>query len=92
MRTCLGPRGHYGQGMTEYIIIVALIAVAAIGVFMFFGKTVREQGAGIANEIAGNQANNAAAKDATTKASAEAGVDKGLGNYNNAPPQGGAGN
>ncbi len=25
-----------GQGMTEYIIIVALIAIAAIGVFKFF--------------------------------------------------------
>jgi Flp pilus assembly pilin Flp len=32
-----------GQGMTEYIIIVALIAVAAIGIMVIFGDTVREQ-------------------------------------------------
>ncbi|GAB3427978.1 hypothetical protein NX773_00645 [Massilia solisilvae] len=42
-----------GQGMTEYIIIVALIAVAAIAVYMLFGATVRGQTAGIAMEIAG---------------------------------------
>ncbi len=27
-----------GQGMTEYIIIVALIAIAAVGVYSFFGN------------------------------------------------------
>jgi len=42
-----------GQGMTEYIIIVALIAVAAIAVYMLFGATVRNQTAGIAMEVAG---------------------------------------
>jgi type IV pilus assembly protein PilA len=42
-----------GQGMTEYIIIVALIAVAAIAVYQLFGATVRGQTAGIAMEIAG---------------------------------------
>jgi Flp pilus assembly pilin Flp len=42
-----------GQGMTEYIIIVALIAVAAIAVYQLFGATVRNQTAGIAMEVAG---------------------------------------
>lgn len=32
-----------GQGMTEYIIVVALIAVAAIGVYSAFGDVVRGQ-------------------------------------------------
>lgn len=32
-----------GQGMTEYIIIVALIAVAAIAVYRAFGDVVRGQ-------------------------------------------------
>ena len=41
-----------GQGMTEYIIIVALIAVAAIGVYSFFGSTIRNQTAGMAAEMA----------------------------------------
>jgi len=30
-----------GQGMTEYIIIVALIAIAAIGVVTIFGDNIR---------------------------------------------------
>ena len=32
-----------GQGMTEYILIVALIAVAAIAVVKIFGKTIQNQ-------------------------------------------------
>ncbi len=36
-------RREEGQGMTEYIIIVALIAIAAIGIMAVFGDTVREQ-------------------------------------------------
>ena len=31
-----------GQGMTEYIIIVALIAIAAIGVITIFGEQIRD--------------------------------------------------
>ncbi|HVM32203.1 MAG TPA: hypothetical protein VMU88_03650 [bacterium] len=31
--------GQQGQGMTEYILIVALIAVFAIGAIKFFGKS-----------------------------------------------------
>jgi type IV pilus assembly protein PilA len=42
-----------GQGMTEYIIIVALIAIAAIAVYQYFGQTVRNQTAAIAQELAG---------------------------------------
>ena len=32
-----------GQGMTEYIIIVALVSVAAIGVYSAFGEAIRGQ-------------------------------------------------
>lgn len=42
-----------GQGMTEYIIIVALIAIAAIGVFRYFGNTAREQVAAMGKELSG---------------------------------------
>jgi hypothetical protein len=72
-----------GQGMTEYIIIVAVIAIAAIGVFSLFGKTARDQVAGLASELAGKSGETdrgnalTAADDAGTKADA----DKGLGNY-----------
>jgi Flp pilus assembly pilin Flp len=43
-----------GQGMTEYIIIVALIAVAAIATTQLFGATIRNQMAGISKEVSGN--------------------------------------
>lgn len=42
-----------GQGMTEYVIIVALIAVAAIAVFQIFGQVIRSQTAAMAKELAG---------------------------------------
>lgn len=58
-----------GQGMTEYIIIVALIAVAAIGVYSFFGQAIRGQMAGMTAEITGTSS---AAGVATGKAAAAA--------------------
>ena len=42
-----------GQGMTEYIIIVALIAIAAIGVYSFFGQTVRQPAPGTTPDPSG---------------------------------------
>lgn len=42
-----------GQGMTEYIIIVALIAIAAIAVYQIFGGVVRSQVGSMATELAG---------------------------------------
>ena len=34
-------RDKKGQGMTEYIIIVALIAIAAVFIITMFGDTIR---------------------------------------------------
>ena len=42
-----------GQGMTEYIIIVALVAVAAIGVYTAFGDVVRGQASVAAVALSG---------------------------------------
>ncbi len=72
-----------GQGMTEYIIIVALIAVAAIAVYQYFGQTVRNQTAAIANEIAGSDGTTAktAAQTAAGKASTEANTARTLDTY-----------
>ena len=42
-----------GQGMTEYIVVVALVAVAAIAVYQTFGQVVRSQTAAMAKELAG---------------------------------------
>ena len=46
-----------GQGMTEYIIIVALIAIAAIAVITFFGQNLRALFAASANALGGEEAN-----------------------------------
>lgn len=82
-------RRQTGQGMTEYIIIVILVAIAAIGVYMYFGKTVREDVAGMAQEMSGqsSQAAQGQAKSAASQAQGEADKSKGLGSYEN--PQGG---
>ena len=44
-----------GQGMTEYIIVVALVAVAAIAVYQYFGQVVRAQVAAMAHELSGER-------------------------------------
>jgi Flp pilus assembly pilin Flp len=73
-----------GQGMTEYVIIVALVAVAAIGVYSLLGQTVRNQTAGLAQEISGQDATTAitAAQTNAGTAQTNANVRKGLDNYN----------
>jgi Flp pilus assembly pilin Flp len=43
-----------GQGMTEYIVMVALIAIAAISIYTLFGKQIRSVVAGIGGQLAGN--------------------------------------
>ncbi len=71
-------RRQLGQGMTEYIIIVALIAIAAITVYGLFGDTVREQMGIMTEELAG--------KDSSIKADAADGAGtasagRGLGDF-----------
>lgn len=72
-----------GQGMTEYIIIVALIAVAAIAVTQLFGKTIRNQMAGISQEVAGKDGKDAidAAGTAADSAATKANTDRTLSTY-----------
>lgn len=80
-----------GQGMTEYIVIVALIAVAAIATYQFFGQTIRSQMAGIAQEVSGQSAGNAiaAAQGTANSASTEGTTVKGLDSYTNDNARGG---
>ena len=49
-------RGKKGQGMSEYLIILALVAIATIGAVIFFADNVREQISNLAEEIAGSDA------------------------------------
>jgi pilus assembly protein Flp/PilA len=53
-------RSERGQGMSEYLIIVALIAVAAIGVVTVFGKDIRELFAASTGALAGDSTKNEA--------------------------------
>jgi len=63
--------------MTEYIIIVALVAVAAIGVYQYLGQVLRSQTAAIAKELAGEDGADmtrqaqSASQSAATQASAK---------------------
>ena len=49
-------RSESGQGMTEYVIIVALVAIAAIAVVGFFGDVVRNQFYNMTAALAGSSA------------------------------------
>lgn len=81
---------HAGQGMMEYVIIVALIAVAAIGIYSAFGKTIRAQTAGMAQEVSGTKATIQNATDASNAAAGRANdpQKEGMSKYNYANDQG----
>lgn len=72
-----------GQGMSEYLIIVALIAVAAIGVVGFMGDTISNQMSAMAKEIAGDKGDSqtALAKTQAGQAATTASKHKDLANY-----------
>ena len=80
-----GRSRQCGQGMTEYIIIVALVAVGAIGVYNLFGRTVRDQTSAIACGLAGNQgcstAGSTAAGTDATNSRTQADQAQGLSNF-----------
>ncbi|WP_144211110.1 pilus assembly protein [Shewanella donghaensis] len=73
-----------GQGMTEYIIIVALMAVSSIGVYSFFGQTIRNQIAGLAREMSGQDSSLqiTAAQGSAAQASIVGSRQYNLGTYN----------
>jgi len=50
-------RTRRGQGMTEYIIIVALVAIATIAVVTLFGDNIRQLFGASANALAGTADN-----------------------------------
>ena len=67
-------RRESGQGLSEYLIIVALVAVAAIGVVTVFGRDIRELFSATTDALAGNQARNTAVR-------ANVRANKGLRNF-----------
>ncbi len=72
-----------GQGMTEYIIIVALIAITAIAAYGFFGDTLRSQLGGMAEELSGKDGTAAktAAQGTADSAVAEGAASGSLNTY-----------
>lgn len=74
---CARARRVTGQGMTEYIIIVALIAIASIAAVSFFGKSIQAQFAQLGGELSGGTVT----KAATAAGAAPAAKAAGLGDY-----------
>jgi len=74
-----------GQGLTEYIIIVAMIALASIAAVNFFGGAVQGAFGGMGLVLSGEAptAGTTASKTAAEKAVTEAGKTRNLGNYTN---------
>jgi Flp pilus assembly pilin Flp len=86
-------RGYFkqlGQGMTEYIIIVALIAIAAIAVYSFFGDTLRGQTGAIVKELSGQSgADQTKAAQSAAESAASETEHKGLQNFTGGSEAGG---
>jgi Flp pilus assembly pilin Flp len=80
-----GGKTQAGQGMTEYIIIVALVAIGAIAVYNYFGHTVQDQMSSVANGLAGDSATaktaEADAKTQANNAATQASTAYGLKNF-----------
>jgi len=72
-----------GQGMTEYIIILVLIAAAGIAAFKIFGGTMQTTLGGVAEELAGTDSNTALAQGKTQAAAvvSEGAALEGMGDY-----------
>ena len=69
-------RSQSGQGMTEYLIIVALISIAAVGVVTVFGNDIRQLFSAATGTLNGQ-----ASTANTTKASVKAKTLKNFGTY-----------
>ena len=60
-------KSQSGQGMSEYLIIVALIAIAAIGVVTVFGRDIRQLFSASTGALSGNATNTNTSTKATVK-------------------------
>ncbi len=78
MATRITLKNRKGQGLTEYIIIVALVAIAAIGVVNIFGNQLRNQFAAIVGAMSGHTT--AKVTDLSSRADGEKNL-KDLGDY-----------
>jgi pilus assembly protein Flp/PilA len=77
-RTTAYLRNETGQGTSEYIIIVALIAIAAISIISSFGQNIRALFSVSANAVGGNtsQATTEAGGTGTDHEAVKKGLDR----------------
>jgi pilus assembly protein Flp/PilA len=70
-----------GQGMTEYILLVALVGIASIGIVSLYGNNLRALLGASSNALAGssNERNTAAKASGTRKTLNDFGVVQGGG-------------
>jgi pilus assembly protein Flp/PilA len=85
MKRIITSKRQLGQGMTEYIIIVALIAIGAVGMFTAFGGVIRHQVSaitlGLTNQSAASTEATNAVTDATTAQTGSADKDHNMSNF-----------
>ncbi len=55
--TAHGKRRIRGQGMTEYIIVVALIAITCVGAVSAFGEAIQAQFVNLSGALLGDAQN-----------------------------------
>jgi len=70
MKNLLSKARKRGQTMTEYIIIIALIAVASIAIVTIFSNQIRQLFSGSAKQLAGDTTSTVT--DETSSADAKA--------------------
>ena len=56
-------RRKSGQAMVEYIIIVAVVAIAALVIFGIFGDTIQKKLGGAVDELEGDTSGSSAVQD-----------------------------
>ena len=63
-----------GQGLTEYAIILSLVAIAAIGATSFFGDSVKASFVALGSELTGGAKYDMVAKTSASLKKAEGGI------------------
>lgn len=74
-----------GQGMSEYLVLVAMIAVLSIAVLGLFGNSARNMIASAGSTLSGDQTQaelaRAAAQEEATAANTEGDLRRGMGEF-----------